>query len=34
MKGSLRIKVMPKNFVPPKDSARRDTLTKRPQHSD
>lgn len=33
MKGSLRIKVMPKNFSPPsKDSARADSIAKRPPH--
>ena len=34
MKGSLRIKVMPKNFVPPKDSAKSDSAAKRPPHEE
>jgi hypothetical protein len=34
MRGSLRIKVMPKNFTPPKDSARTDSVAKRPPHDD
>lgn len=35
MKGSLRIKVMPKNFTPPsRDSARKDTAANRPRHED
>jgi hypothetical protein len=34
MRGSLRIKVMPKNFSPPNDSARLDTVAKRPPHDD
>lgn len=35
MKGSLRIKVMPKNFTPPKaDSTRKDTVAQRPPHED
>lgn len=33
--GSIRIKVMPKNFTPPsKDSARKDTAAQRPPHED
>jgi hypothetical protein len=35
MKGSLRIKVMPKNFSPPgRDSARSDSVAKRPPHEE
>lgn len=34
MKGSLRIKVMPKNFKPPKDSARTDSVAQRPPHEE
>ena len=32
MKGSLRIKVMPKNFKPPKDSVHSDSAAQRPPH--
>lgn len=34
MRGSIRIKVMPKNFSPSKDSAKLDTVAKRPPHDD
>jgi pyruvate/2-oxoglutarate dehydrogenase complex dihydrolipoamide acyltransferase (E2) component len=34
MRGSLRIKVMPKNFVPPRDSARTDSVAKRTPHDE
>jgi hypothetical protein len=34
MKGSLRIKVMPKNFKPPTDSTRTDSVAKRPPHEE
>lgn len=34
MKGSLRIKVMPPNFQPPKDSARPDSVAKRPRRQE
>jgi hypothetical protein len=34
MKGSLRIKVMPKNFKPPKDSVRTDSVAQRPPHDE